>query len=76
MTFYAEIVHADDIEHHNGTAVIDSDDATLYKPLLSIAYPAGGGNLDWTETVVLTHEDGSVETVDGYVVSSGEVVDE
>ncbi len=72
---YAEVVLKDDIDYTGGTATIESDKATRYAPLQRIARPANNGHLDWTETLVLTHTDGTTENVRGYLVDSG-VVDE
>lgn len=72
---YAEIVLQDDIDASAGVCEINSADATRYENLRSIALPANGGNMDWTQTIVLTRQNGSVERVQGHLIDSGVVAE-
>lgn len=71
--YYAEVVHEDDIDHDSGVTTINREDATTYKGLQSVALPANGGNMNWAQTIVLTHGNGGVERIEGHLVDSGEV---
>jgi len=68
---YAEIVLQEDID----PTYIRRDDATRFDGLRSIHLPAYSGNGDRTQTVKLVRLDGTVERVQGHVLSTGIVDD-
>lgn len=69
--YYAEIVPRESVNSAGSVTTINKNDATRYENLQSIALPANGGNLDWTQTIVLTHSSGGVERLEGHLISSG-----
>jgi len=68
---YAKIVLAEDIDDTPGVTIIDDNNATRFVNLQSVSLPAHGGNLDWTQDIVLVHQDGSRECVQGHLLDSG-----